>query len=335
MHLPERPRRMRRNETLRRMVRETRLVVDDLVQPLFVLDQPRARTPIASMPGQYQLGVDDAAEAADEIADAGVPAVLLFGLPNRKDAIGSSAWAPDGVVCRAAAAIKRRRPELCVITDVCLCEYTDHGHCGLLAQNRDGCLDVDNDATVEALVKEALAHAAAGADMTAPSDMMDGRVGALRGALDAAGFDAVGIMAYSAKFASSFYGPFRDAAQSPPRFGDRRSYQMDPANADEAMREIALDIEEGADMVMVKPALAYLDIVRRAADEFNIPIAAYNVSGEYAMVKAAAARGWIEEERTVLEMLTSIKRAGASTIISYWALDAARWLNQSSKGLSS
>ncbi|HEX72895.1 MAG TPA: porphobilinogen synthase [Candidatus Hydrogenedentes bacterium] len=328
MYLSERPRRLRRNETLRRMTRETQLSVDDLILPLFARDEPRARKPIASMPGQFQLGVDDAADAAAAAMDAGVPAVLLFGIPARKDAMGSEAYNRQGVICRAVEAIKKRCPGLCVITDVCLCEYTDHGHCGVLRENRYGALDVHNDATVELLVKEALVHADAGADIIAPSDMMDGRVGAIRDALDGAGFEDAAIMAYSAKFASAFYGPFRDAAESPPQFGDRRSYQMDPANGDEALREMALDIEEGADIIMVKPALSYLDVIARAADEFNIPIAAYNVSGEYAMLKAAAAQGWLEEKRAVLESLTAIKRAGAKLIITYWAMDAAGWLQK-------
>jgi porphobilinogen synthase len=253
---------------------------------------------------------------------------LLFGIPARKDAEGSGAWQPDSVICRAVEALKQNCPGLCVITDVCLCEYTDHGHCGLLYRNKDGRTDVDNDATVEVLVKEALAHARAGADIVAPSDMMDGRVGVIRNALDTEGLEEVAIMAYSAKFASAFYGPFRDAAESPPQFGDRRSYQMDPANGDEALREIALDIEEGADIVMVKPALPYLDLIRRAADEFNIPLAAYNVSGEYALVRAAAERGWVEERRAVMEVTTAIKRAGASVIITYWALELAGWLQE-------
>ena len=328
MHLSERPRRLRRNETLRRMIRETRVTADDLVLPLFVREETRARKPIASMPGQFQLGMEDAVDAADAAADAGIPAVLLFGIPKHKDALGSGAYDPEGVICRAVAAIKKRRPDLCVITDVCLCEYTDHGHCGALEENRDGLLDVHNDATVELLVREARVHADAGADMVAPSDMMDGRVGAIRDGLDGAGHEDVPIMAYSAKFASAFYGPFRDAAESPPQFGDRRSYQMDPANSDEALREIALDLDEGADIVMVKPALPYLDIIARARDEFNIPIAAYNVSGEYAMIKAAAAQGWLDEKRTVLEMVTGIKRAGATLIITYWAMDIAHWLQR-------
>ncbi len=328
MHLPERPRRLRRNATLRRMTRETRLAADNLVLPLFIRDTDRARIPIASMPGQFQLGICDAADTADAAADAGIPAVLLFGIPETKDPVGSGAWAADGVICRAVRAIKERRPDLCVITDVCLCEYTDHGHCGVINKNRDGVPDVDNDATVDLLVKEAMAHADAGADIVAPSDMMDGRVGAIRDALDVAGQQDVAIMAYSAKFASAFYGPFRDAAESPPQFGDRRSYQMDWANGNEAVREIALDVEEGADIVMVKPALPYLDIIARAADTFNIPIAAYNVSGEYAMFKAAAEKGWLDEKSAVLEALHGIKRAGATLIITYWATDVAQWLQE-------
>lgn len=326
MAFPEhRPRRLRRNPTIRRMVRETRVTADNLILPLFVREGSGVRNPIASMPGQCQWSVDTLAEEAKAVADAGVPAVILFGIPDRKDAAGTSAHAQDAVVCRAVEAIKRAAPDLCVITDVCLCEYTDHGHCGVLKKNRDGNLDVDNDATLEALVKEALAHAAAGADMVAPSDMMDGRVGAIRRALDAAGHTEVAIMAYSAKFASAFYGPFRDAAESPPQFGDRSSYQMDPANSLEALREIALDIEEGADIIMVKPALPYLDVLRAARDRWDVPLAAYLVSGEYAMIKAAAANGWLDEKRAVLEMLTGIRRAGAQMILTYWAKDAARW----------
>ena len=326
LHLSTRLRRMRRNETLRRMARETRLSVDNLIAPLFVRHGAGVRNPIASMPGQYQFSPDTLAEEARALADLGVPAVILFGIPDHKDAEGSGAYDPDGIIPRAVAAVKEARPDLCVITDVCLCEYTDHGHCGVVRPNRDGVPDVDNDATVDLLAREALAHARAGADMVAPSDMMDGRVGAIRDALDAHGFADLPVMAYSAKFASAFYGPFRDAAESPPQFGDRRSYQMDPANAREALREIALDLDEGADIVMVKPALPYLDILRAAADTFDIPLAAYNVSGEYAMVKAAAANGWIEEKRAALEMLTGIRRAGAQMILTYWAKDAAGWL---------
>ncbi len=326
LHLSTRLRRMRRNETLRRMARETRLSVDNLIAPLFVRPGAGVRNPIASMPGQCQFSPDTLAEEARALADLGVPAVILFGIPDHKDAEGSGAYDPDGIIPRAVAAVKEARPDLCVITDVCLCEYTDHGHCGVGRPNRDGVPDVDTDATVARLAREALAHARAGADMVAPSDMMDGRVGAIRDALDAHGFEDLPVMAYSAKFASAFYGPFRDAAESPPQFGDRRSYQMDPANAREALREIALDIDEGADIVMVKPALPYLDILRAAADTFDIPLAAYNVSGEYAMVKAAAANGWIEEKRAALEMLTGIRRAGAQMILTYWAKDAAGWL---------
>lgn len=320
-------RRLRRNATLRRMVRETRLSADDLIMPLFVRPGTGVKSEIKSMPGNYQFSPDTLAEEAKAIADAGVPAVLLFGIPDSKDLSGTQAYADDGIIPRAIEAVKKACPSLCVITDVCLCEYTDHGHCGIIAENRDGVLDVDNDATVEVLVKEALAHARAGADMVAPSDMMDGRVGAIRDALDENGFDDLPIMAYSAKFSSAFYGPFRDAAESPPEFGDRASYQMDPPNAKEALREIALDIEEGADIVMVKPALAYLDIIRWASDTFEVPIAAYNVSGEYSMVKAAALNGWIDEQRAALEILTAIKRAGAKLILTYWAKDVAKLLS--------
>ncbi|MEA3364153.1 MAG: porphobilinogen synthase [Candidatus Hydrogenedentes bacterium] len=324
-----RMRRLRRNAAFRRMVRETRLSVDNLIFPMFVRPGKGVRNPIASMPGNFQFSVDTLAEEAKKVAACGVPAVILFGIPEHKDALGSEAYAKNAIVCRAVEAVKRAAPELCVITDVCLCEYTDHGHCGVIKNNRDGVPDVDNDATLQFLVKEALAHVRAGADMVAPSDMMDGRVGAIREALDANGFSDVPIMAYSAKFASSFYGPFRDAAESPPQFGDRSSYQMDPPNGREALREIALDIEEGADIVMVKPALAYLDILAFAAARFDLPLAAYHVSGEFAMVKAAAANGWIDEKRAALEILTSIRRAGASLILTYWACDAARWLTES------
>jgi len=321
-------RRLRRNATFRRMARETRLSVDNLIAPLFVRPGEGVRKEIRSMPKQYQLSPDEAAEESRRLADKGIPAVILFGIPEHKDPHGSQAYAPDGIIPRAVERIKQRCPELCVITDVCLCEYTDHGHCGIVERNRDGVPDVSNDATVEVLVKEALAHARAGADMVAPSDMMDGRVGAIRRALDQAGFPDVPIMAYSAKFASALYGPFRDAAESPPQFGDRRSYQMDPANAREALREIALDIEEGADMVMVKPALPYLDIIHAAYERFDVPIAAYNVSGEYSMVCAAAERGWLDAKTVALEMLTSIRRAGAQLILTYWASQAADWLEK-------
>lgn len=321
-----RTRRMRRNETLRRMVRETRLSADHLVMPLFVRPGKGERRPIASMPGQYQLSVDLLVEEAQATAEAGVPAVLLFGIPEKKDALGSEAYAADAIVCRAAAEIKRACPDLCVITDVCLCEYTSHGHCGVVRENRDGRPDVDNDATLELLVCEALAHAKAGADIVAPSDMMDGRVGAIRRGLDAEGLTDVAVLAYSAKFASAFYGPFREAAESAPQFGDRRSYQMDAANGREALREIAIDIDEGADMVMVKPGLAYLDVLYAAAQRFDVPVAAYQVSGEYAMVKAAAAQGWLDEKAVALESLLAFRRAGASLVLTYWAREAAGWL---------
>jgi porphobilinogen synthase len=318
-----RPRRLRRNDTLRRMVRETRLSPDNLIQPMFVCPGRGVKQPVSSMPGVAQLSVDNAVSAAREIHSAGVPAVILFGIPERKDAQGSEAWNENGEVQRAIREIKERVPGLCVITDVCMCEYTDHGHCGAIAGN-----DVDNDATLELLAREALSHARAGADIVAPSDMMDGRVGAIREALDQNGFAHVAIMAYSAKFASAFYGPFREAAESAPKFGDRRSYQMDPPNGDEAMREVALDLEEGADIVMVKPALAYLDLIYRVKQEFNVPVAAYNVSGEYSMIRAAGLNGWLDEERTIMEVLTSIRRAGADLILTYFATEVAKRLSK-------
>jgi porphobilinogen synthase len=314
-----RPRRLRRNETLRRLVRETEVTVAHLIQPLFVVPGRGVERPVESMPGIAQLSVDLAAEECRRLADLGVPGVLLFGIPEEKDARGSGAIRDDGIIPRALDAIRKAAPGLLRVTDVCLCEYTDHGHCGVI---RDG--DVDNDPTLAVLAAEAVAHARAGADLIAPSDMMDGRVGAIRAALDAAGFTHLPIMAYAAKFASAFYGPFRDAAASAPQFGDRRSYQMDAANADEALREVALDIAEGADIVMVKPALPYLDVVRRVKERFGYPVAAYHVSGEYAMVKAAAARGWLDEARVVDESLTAIRRAGADVIITYFAKDVAR-----------
>jgi len=319
-----RPRRLRRSEALRRLVRETRVTVEQLVQPLFVVPGRGVERPVGSMPGIAQLSVDRAAEDCRRLADLGVPAVILFGIPEHKDARGSGATDPDGIIPRALRAIRQAVPGLLLITDVCLCEYTDHGHCGVV---RDG--DVDNDPTLELLAVEAVAHARAGADVIAPSDMMDGRVGAIRRGLDAAGFAHLPIMSYAAKFASAFYGPFREAAESAPQFGDRRSYQMDPANAEEAMREVALDIEEGADIVLVKPALPNLDIVRRVKERFGYPVAAYQVSGEYAMVKAAAARGWLDEARAVAESLTAIRRAGADIVITYFAGDVARGLARS------
>ncbi len=317
----ERPRRLRRSEALRNLVRETWLTTQGLVYPMFVCPGSKVRTEVSSMPGVYQQSVDQLVEECREVESLGVPAVILFGLPKNKDARGSEAVSASGVVQRAIEGIRKAKLKLLVITDVCLCEYTDHGHCGVL---QDGV--VLNDPTLEILAEEALSHARAGADIVAPSDMMDGRVGAIRSKLDAHGFADVAILSYAAKYCSGFYGPFREAAQSAPQVGDRRSYQMDPANAREALREVALDIEEGADMVMVKPALPYLDIVRLVRDGVQIPVAAYNVSGEYAMVKAAARNGWLEEQRVVLEILTAIKRAGADIVLTYHAKDAARWL---------
>ncbi|HOB73056.1 MAG TPA: porphobilinogen synthase [Phycisphaerae bacterium] len=318
-------RRLRSHPVLRRMVRETRLSVDQLIYPLFVRPGSGVRQPIGSMPGQYQLSVDTLVEECRRVQDLGISAVLLFGIPESKDAVGSEAYAEHGIVQRACEAIKRACPDLFVITDVCLCEYTDHGHCGVIVE-RDGRRDVDNDATLPLLVKEAVSHARAGADMVAPSDMMDGRVGAIRSGLDEAGFAHLPIMAYAAKYASSYYGPFREAAESPPKFGDRRSYQMDPANGDEALREVAADIEEGADLVMVKPAINYLDIIWRVKERFGLPTAAYHVSGEYSMIKAAAANGWLDEKGAVLEATTAIARAGADLILTYFAPRLAEWL---------
>ncbi len=319
MYFPDyRPRRLRRTENLRRMVRETRLSVDNLVYPLFVVPGTGVKNPVPSMPGVFQFSVDQLVEEVRSVADLGIPGIILFGLPERKDESGSEACADDGAVQQAIRRIKRSNPELTVITDVCLCEYTSHGHCGILEGN-----EVQNDETLELLAQVALSHARAGADMIAPSDMMDGRVAVIREELDENGFDQTAILAYSAKYCSGFYGPFRDAADSAPQFGDRSGYQMDPANAREALREVALDIEEGADMVMVKPALAYLDIIQRVREEFDRPVAAYNVSGEYSMIKAAAANGWIDGDRVMMEVLTSIVRAGAGLILTYFAKDAA------------
>lgn len=308
------------------MVRETRLSVDQLIYPLFVRPGQSIRQPIGSMPGQFQLSVDQLVEECRAVRDLGIPSVLLFGIPESKDAVGSGAYAEDGIVQRACRAIKEATPELFVITDVCLCEYTDHGHCGVIV-DRGGHKDVDNDQTLPLLVKEAVSHARAGADLVAPSDMMDGRVGAIRRGLDEAGFTHVPIMAYAAKYASSYYGPFREAAESPPQFGDRKTYQMDYGNAAEALREVAADIEEGADIVMVKPALNYLDILWRVKERFGLPTAAYHVSGEFSMIKAAAEKGWIDEKGAVLEATTAIARAGADLIITYFAKDLARWLS--------
>ncbi len=316
-----RPRRLRRNEKIRDMVRETSLAPKNLIYPLFVGPGRNKAQPVSSMPGVAQLSVDRAVEECQEAASLGIPAVILFGLPERKDGVGSEAYDDGGVVQQAIRAIKGKLPELLVITDVCLCEYTDHGHCGVIKNG-----DVDNDSTLELLVKESLSHARAGADIVAPSDMMDGRVGAIRTALDENGFGQTAIMAYAAKYASGFYGPFREAAESTPQFGDRRSYQMDPANSDEALREVEMDIREGADIVIVKPAMAYLDIVYRVKQKFGYPVAAYNVSGEYSMIKAAGQNGWIDEQRIMMEVLLAIRRAGADMILTYFAKDAARVL---------
>jgi len=313
-----RPRRLRTTAGLRRMVRETSLSPDDFIYPLFVVEGRGRREPIASLAGQCHLSPDLAAQEAKAAFDLGIPAVILFGLPERKDASGSEAWAEEGVVQQAVRAIKQAAPELLVICDVCLCEYTDHGHCGLLKGET-----VDNDSTLPLLARTAVSQARAGADLVAPSDMMDGRVGAIRLALDEAGLSQVAIMAYSAKYASAFYGPFREAAQSAPSFGDRKAYQMDPANAREALKEVSLDIEEGADMVMVKPALPYLDVIRRVRESCHLPLAAYSVSGEYAMIKTAAEHGLLDGQAAMLECLTAIKRAGADMIITYFAPEAA------------
>ncbi len=314
-------RRLRRTETLRRMVRETTLDISDLIYPLFAIPGRGLKEEIESLTGNFRLSIDLLSEEAEDIAELGIPAVILFGLPETKDEFGSGAYAGDGIIQKAVRQIKQAVPELIVITDVCLCEYTSHGHCGVVVGDH-----VDNDKTLELIAKTALSHAEAGADIVAPSDMMDGRVAAIRTALDNNGLQTIAIMSYSAKYASAFYGPFRDVVDSAPQFGDRRSYQMDPPNAQEALREVDLDISEGADIVMVKPALAYLDIIRRVRDTFHHPLAAYNVSGEFAMVKAAAQKGWLDEKQTALEILTAIKRAGADLIITYHAKEAAHWL---------
>lgn len=321
MEFIKRPRRLRLNSAIRDMVRETRIDVKDLIYPLFVVHGEKVKQEINSMPGVYRFSIDTLVEEVKEIYSLGIPAILLFGVPSVKDEIGSEAYADDGIVQRAIKAVKDAVPSMFVITDVCMCGYTSHGHCGIVERGY-----VVNDKTVELISKTALSHARAGADMVAPSDMMDGRVGAIRKLLDEKGYSNVSIMAYSAKYASAFFGPFREAAESAPKFGDRKTYQMDPANSDEAMREIKLDIEEGSDIVMVKPALSYLDIIRRAKESFNIPVAAYNVSGEYAMLKAAAKMGWLDEKAVAMEILTSIKRAGADLIITYFAKDVATWL---------
>jgi porphobilinogen synthase len=317
-----RPRRLRRTESLRRLIQETRLAPSQLVLPLFVRSGSKVRIPVGSMPGVFQLSVDEMLRELDEASEEGVGGVILFGLPDSKDATGSSAWDEKGPVPNAVRALKKQFPQLVVMTDVCMCEYTDHGHCGIL---RDG--EVDNDASLELLARASLAYAGAGADIVAPSDMMDGRVGAIRRALDGQGFSGTAILAYAAKYASAFYGPFREAAESTPQSGDRRGYQMDAANSDEALREVWLDIEEGADAVMVKPAGPYLDIVARVKQETGYPVSAYQVSGEYAMLLAAAERGWIDRERAMLESLMGIRRAGADFILTYFATEAARLLS--------
>ena len=318
-----RPRRLRRTEALRGLVRETQLSTHGLVYPMFACPGTNVRTEVSSMPGVYQQSPDRIVEECREVAGLGIPAVILFGLPEKKDEVGSEASAAQGAVQRAIEAIRKAKLDLIVITDVCLCEYTSHGHCGVVENG-----EVANDPTLEILAKAALSHARAGADIVAPSDMMDGRVAAIRRKLDQHKFENLAILSYAAKYCSAFYGPFRDAAQSAPQFGDRRSYQMDPANAREALREVALDIDEGADLIMVKPALPYLDVIQRVRERFDVPVGAYNVSGEFAMVKAAARNGWLDERRVVLEILTAIQRAGASIILTYHAKDAARWLKQ-------
>jgi porphobilinogen synthase len=316
-----RGRRLRRNEELRGLVRETRLSTAGLIYPMFVCSGQKVRQEVSSMPGVFQQSADQIVEECREVESLGIPGIILFGLPEEKDPRGMSSIASDGVVQRAIESIRKAKLNLLVITDVCLCEYTDHGHCGVI---EDG--EVANDATLDILAKQAVSHARAGADIVAPSDMMDGRVGVIREALDEHKFENISILAYAAKYSSAFYGPFREAAQSTPQFGDRRGYQMDPANAREALREVEMDLDEGADMVMVKPALPYLDIIRRVRDEFDVPVAAYNVSGEYAMVKAAVQKGWLDEQRVVTEILTGIQRAGAEIILTYHAKDVARWL---------
>lgn len=319
-----RPRRMRENKAFRRMVRETRLNTENLILPLFAVNGKDVKHPIASMPGVYQLSTDHLVDVANHAFELGIPAIILFGVPDRKDALGTQAYAKNGVVQEAIKAIKNKLPDMAVITDVCLCAYTDHGHCGIVDGDR-----IDNDASLDLLARTAVSHAQAGADMVAPSDMMDGRVAEIRSALDEENLSRIPIMSYAAKYSSAYYGPFRDAAESAPQFGDRRTYQMDPANAQEAIREVSMDVEEGADIVMVKPALPYLDVICRIRDEFDLPVAAYNVSGEYAMIKAAAKMGWLDGQSVMMETLTAIKRAGADMILTYFALEAAEILNNS------
>ena len=322
MYFPDyRPRRLRKNENFRRLLRETALSVNDLVYPLFVVEGKGVKKPISSMPGNFQLSIDNLIKEVEKTKGLDIPAVLLFGIPDKKDEVASGAFARDGIVQRAVRRIKEKVPDILVITDVCLCEYTSHGHCGMIEKG-----DVDNDSTLEVLAETALSHAKSGADMVAPSAMMDGQIGAIRETLDEAGYETLPVMAYAAKYASCFYGPFREAAESTPQYGDRKSYQMDPANQREAMREIALDVEEGADIIMVKPALPYLDIIALARSEFDVPIAAYQVSGEFSLIEAAARLGWIDRERMIMETLTSIRRAGADIILTYYAKEVARLL---------
>lgn len=323
MNLTKRPRRLRKSQNIRALVRETNLTASDFIKPLFVVNGKNIKKEIPSMPANYHLSLDNLEKEVKRLVDLGLKGILLFGLPKFKDAEASAAWQKDGIVQKAIRKLKTSFPELLIITDLCMCQYTEHGHCGILEAG-----EIKNDKTLSYLAKIAVSYAEAGADIIAPSDMMDGRVAKIRQSLDQNGFKNIGIMAYSAKYHSAFYGPFRDAAHSAPGEGDRSSYQMDAANSDEALREIALDIEEGADIIMVKPALAYLDIIKRANLNFNLPLAAYNVSGEYAMVKAAAEKGWLDEKTTALEILTSIKRAGADIIITYWADQAVKWLNE-------
>ena len=324
MYFPDyRPRRLRKNENFRRLLRETALSVNDLVYPLFVVEGKGVKKPISSMPGNFQLSIDNLIKEVEKTKGLDIPAVLLFGIPDKKDEVASGAFARDGIVQRSVRRIKEKVPDILVITDVCLCEYTSHGHCGMIEKG-----DVDNDSTLEVLAETALSHAKSGADMVAPSAMMDGQIGAIRETLDEAGYETLPVMAYAAKYASCFYGPFREAAESTPQYGDRKSYQMDPANSDEAIREMNLDVEEGADILMVKPALPYLDIIRRAKEEFDLPVAAYNVSGEFCMIKAAANLGWLDGEKAMMESLISIKRAGADIIITYFAQEAAMVLQR-------
>ena len=318
-----RPRRLRKTAVLRSLIRETTLSPDDFIAPLFAIPGKNIKKEITSMPGQYQMSVEEIVREVKSLWGLGIKSIILFGIPDKKDSVGSRSWAEDGIIQNSIKAIKESIPEIIVITDVCLCEYTDHGHCGIVKDN-----DVDNDATVELLAQQAISHAAAGADIIAPSDMMDGRIGVIRNALDQEGYSDIAILAYSAKYASAFYGPFRDAAESAPTFGDRKTYQMDPANSREAIKEALLDIDEGADMVMVKPALAYLDIIKTVKEISNIPVGAYNVSGEYSMIKAAARLGWLNEQMAMMESLISIKRAGADIILTYFAKDAAKILGE-------